>query len=104
MAFDKLILKNPATGEIKQAPVGFSWTTLFFGLFPALIRADWKYGAIQFLVACVTFNLSQLVFPFIYNKLYIKDLVYKNGFKVTGTEKGNIAYASTKLGIELPQL
>lgn len=102
MAFDRLTLKNPNTGEIKVAPIGFSWTTLFFGFIPALLRSDWKYALIQFAVACVTFNFSQLVFPFVYNKLYFKDLIYKQGFKVINSEKGSLDIASHKLGIELP--
>ncbi len=102
MAFDKLILKNPNTGEIVQAPVGYSWTTLFFGFFPALFRANFKWAAIQVLVAMFTFGFSQIVFSFIYNKLYVKDLLFTRGFKVQGSQKGNLQNVSTKLGLELP--
>jgi hypothetical protein len=102
MAFDKLNLKNPLTGEIKQAPVGFSWTTLFFGLFVPLIRADWLMAVIMLGVAMITFGLSNIVFAFVYNKLYIKNLIYKQGFKVTGSNKGNLDKVSASLGLELP--
>ena len=30
MAFTKIIFKNPNTGAIKEAPVGFSWTCLLY--------------------------------------------------------------------------
>lgn len=72
-------LKHSQSGLVKEAPVGFSWTTFFFGFFPALFRGDIKWAAIMFLVACVTFGVSWLVFPFVYNKLYVKGLL-ENGY------------------------
>lgn len=102
MAFDTLMLKNPHTGEVKTAPVGFSWTTLFFGFIPALIREDWKWAVIFLLIGLVTWFTADIIFAFIYNKLYIKDLLYKEGFKVTGSAKGDLQYISNKLGLELP--
>jgi hypothetical protein len=74
------ILSNPMTGETKVIPMGFSWTTLFFGFFPALFRADFKWAAIMTVAWICTFSLSQLVFPFMYNKLYFNDLL-KKGFR-----------------------
>lgn len=65
----KAVLKHPQTNEIREVKVGFSWTTLFFGCFPALIRGDFKWALIMFLAALVTYGISWFVFPFIYNKL-----------------------------------
>ncbi|MBB1063774.1 DUF2628 domain-containing protein [Limosilactobacillus fastidiosus] len=76
-------LKNPNTHQLKQVKVGFSWTTFFFGFWPALFRGDWKWFGIQLIivifVACFTFGLGTgivgIVFSFFYNKLYINDLL-----------------------------
>ncbi|HGM1082511.1 TPA: hypothetical protein ACKOLN_002482 [Clostridioides difficile] len=72
----KVRLRNNV-GMIKECKVGFSWTTFFFGFFPALFRGDWKWMIIELICACVTFGLSSIVFCFIYNKLYINDLLSK---------------------------
>jgi hypothetical protein len=98
----KLELENPNTGIIKRAPVGFSWTTLFFGALPALFRGDIKWFCLQFLIACFTANLSAIVFAFIYNKTFILKLLEK-GFKVKDVEGGNLEDAKRKLGVNLPK-
>ncbi len=103
MAYTKLVMENPNTGHIKEAPVGFSWTVLFFGFFPPLFRGDWKWAIIMFLLAMITMGLSGLVFMFIYNKLYIKDLV-GSGFKVKSVGMGTIDQVSQKIGLNLPAL
>ena len=72
-------LKNDV-GMVKECKIGFSWTTFFFGFFPAIFRGDWKWAIIQFIVACCTFGLSSIIFCFIYNKLYINGLLEK-GYK-----------------------
>lgn len=75
----KGILENDA-GVLKNIKIGFSWTTLFFGLFVPLIRGDWKWFLIILVADAVTFGLANIVFCFIYNKLYINDLLLK-GFE-----------------------
>jgi len=99
----KIVFKHPLTNEVKEAPVGFSWTTLFFGIFVSLIRGDFKWALIMFLAAFPSLGLSWLVFPFIYNKLYIKDIV-KKGFKVKEVIDGDLEIVKYKLGIPLERL
>jgi len=101
MAYTHINLRNDLTGELRRAPVGFSWTTLFFGCFPALFRSDWKWFAIMLLIGFVTYGLAFIVFMFIYNKLYITDLINK-GYKAVSIDDGNFAKASAKLGREIP--
>lgn len=68
-------LVNPTTGQVKQAKIGFSWTVFFFGCLPALFRGDFKWFLIIFLANMFTAGFSNLVFMFIYNKLYLSDLL-----------------------------
>lgn len=84
---------------VKEAPVGFSWTTLIFGFFPALIRGDWLWAIIILGVGVFTFGISTIVFAFIYNRLYIQGLM-KNGFKVKNYA-GEKARIEIKAGIQL---
>ena len=102
MAFTSIIFENPNTNVIKEAPVGFSWTTLFFGFFPALFRADWKWAVILLILQIITFGMSGLVFMFIYNKLYTKDLI-NSGFKAKSIGTGDMDFAAGKLKIQLPK-
>lgn len=70
-------LKQSQSGMMKEVKIGFSWTTLLFGLFVPLVRGDLKWTIIMLILAFITFGLSWLIFPFVYNKLYIKSLLEK---------------------------
>ena len=67
-------LKN-SIGMVKEVKNGFSWTTLCFGLFVPLLRGDLKNALIMGIVGLLTCGISWLVFPFTYNKMYIKGLL-----------------------------
>lgn len=73
----QLNLKQNQTGAVKQVKLGFSWTTLFFGFFVPLFRGDVKWFLIMIIVPLVTVGIAWIIFPFIYNKIYIKDLIDK---------------------------
>lgn len=74
-------------GMIKECKIGFSWTNFFFGFFTPLFRGDWKWMLIMILCAIFSYGLSWLVFPFIYNKLYINDLLAKGFYPSTDEDK-----------------
>ena len=100
MAYATIDFHNPRTGALKQAPVGFSWTTLLFGFFPALFRGHLMGALIMFLLGFATFGLSGLVFAFIYNKMYVRHLLGE-GFKVARSS-WDVGRISRKLRIDLP--
>jgi len=95
----KLILEHPHSGIIKQAPVGYSWTTLLFPSLPALFRGDFKGFLLQAILNCLLIPI--LIFPSIYNKQYIQKLL-SAGFRVRSTEGISLEEARQKLGINLP--
>lgn len=83
----KVRLEHGVSNVLKEVKVGFSWTTFFFGVFVPLLRGDWKWALIMLIVSFITFGASWLVFPFFYNKLYIKDLLEKGYTPVNESDK-----------------
>ena len=75
----KRTMKNEI-GQVKVVKEGFSWTMLFFGIFVPLCRGDWKWFLITLIANLFTYGLASVVFAFIYNKIYINDLLEK-GYK-----------------------
>lgn len=79
-------LKNDI-GMVKEAKIGFSFTTFFFGTFVPALRGDWKYAGIMVVCSMITCGISTLVFPFVYNKLYIKELLMKGFLPASDTDR-----------------
>ena len=98
MANNTIFFENPTSGQKKKAPVGISWTTLFFGPFPALMRGSFKWFAIILLTSIFTMGISHFVFMFLFNKLYIKDLIGA-GYKAKSVEEGTVEQMSSTLGV-----
>ncbi len=101
MANNTIYFENPRTGKLREAPAGISWTTFFFGPLPMLFRGSWKWFAIILILTFITAGLSNLVFMFIINKLYIKDLI-SDGYKVKSAKIGTLEQVSMAIGLQLP--
>lgn len=101
MAFTKLLMENPQTGAQKEAPVGVSWTVLFFGFLPPLFRGDIKWGLIILAFWLFSAGLTNIIFMFFYNKLFIQELLGQ-GFKVRSLDETRRQDVLNNLGIHLP--
>ena len=96
---------HPATGIRKNGYFGFSWTSFFFGGFPALLRGDVGIGlgmiAVGLLAGALGVGLGWfvvgLIWAFIYNGIYTKKLI-ETGYRFADTEQRN-REAMTALGV-----
>lgn len=101
-------MKHKETGIVKNGFYGFSWTTLFFGFFPALFRGDFITFiggfVISVIIALFTAGLGamfiSLVWAFMYNKYYTRKLL-ERGYVFAGSEADN-ALAASALGVVSP--
>jgi len=104
----RIALKHKESGIIKDGFYGFSWTTFFFGFFPALFRGDFITFIGGFLVSVIigimTFGVGMffigVVWAFMYNKYYTRKLL-ERGYVLAGSEADNTLAASA-LGIAQP--
>lgn len=88
-------LIEPVTGRTTFGYHGFSWTTLFFGPFPALFRGHLVGFAGMLAVDLLTAGVAVLAFPFFYNKWHFNWLLGK-GFRVgSAAAAGAVAGASS---------
>lgn len=74
----KVNLKNNL-GVVKESPLGFSWTIMFFGYLVPLFRGDVKYVFIMVILALFTLGFSNFYFMFAYNGIYLRKLL-KEGY------------------------
>jgi len=102
MAYATITFEHPEIGTVRKAPVGFSNSLFFLGGIVPLVRKDWKWLFIMLAALVLTSGISWFVFPFIYNKLHIKELI-KKGYKVGFVEGSDIATLHRKLELNLPE-
>lgn len=92
----KIKMKHPSTGIIRDGIYGFSWTTLFFGMFPALFRGDFVTFVGGFVVlvivalatAGVGAFIAMFIWAFFYNAYYTKKLI-ESGYVFAGSQSEN---------------
>jgi hypothetical protein len=82
-------LKHSQLGLTAEIKKGFSWTTLFFGVFVPLFRGMIGYAGIMFLANICTIGLAGLYFPFVINKAQAKILIEK-GYKPASYEDAKL--------------
>lgn len=102
MAFTTVIMENPQTGAQKPAPVGLSWTVLFFGFLPPLFRGDIKWGLIILAFWLFSAGLTNIIFMFFYNKLFIKELLAE-GYQALVIDDRERQRIINNLGLKLPE-
>ena len=101
----RINMKHPETGVTKDGFYGFSWTSFFFGGFPALFRGDFVSAAVVIVLyvvlAVVTVGIGSailcVVWAFIYNKRYTVGLLEK-GYQFNDIPE-RVAEAKAKLGV-----
>ena len=103
-----VMMTHPVTGLRKMGFTGFSWTTFFFGMWPALFRGDFVAFLLSFLILCIIalvtagFGawIAMFIWAFLYNKNYTQRLLEK-GYVLDDTEE-KMAAARTKLDMMIP--
>lgn len=66
-----MYLNLQKNGLRKQVKQGFSFTTLFFGVFVALSRGMW----LQVIITMLTFGVANLYYMFRINDIYLERLI-----------------------------
>jgi len=111
----KIRLTN-SSGLIKEADWGFSWKTFIFGAFVPLLRGDLAWFFIGIVLAICTFGLAWLVFPFYYNKIYVKKLLAQGFYPLDELsrmtlvnaniilDKGSVAQERQTTSVPLPPI
>jgi len=98
VAGNRATLYHGGTERTREAPVGFSWTRLFFGPFPMLFRGNWKWFLISLILAVCTFGLGNLELMLMINRLHLEELV-NDGYRVRSLRHGDTALLSTRTRI-----
>ena len=88
------------SGIVKEGYVGYSWTYLVFGWFVPVVRGELGVGVLHLAITLVSFGISQLVFPFLYNRQYMVRML-TNGWELDVTDP-NYELARRKLNIKSP--
>jgi len=85
------------SGLVKTGYIGYSWTYLVFGWFLPVVRGELGVGVLHLIITLVSFGLSQLIFPSLYNRQYMNRML-TSGWRLDPTD-GNYERAKTALYI-----
>lgn len=93
----RIRIVHSSSGVGKSGYVGYSWTYLIFGWFVPVFRGELVIGLIHLVITLVSFGLSQIVFPFVYNRQYMNRML-TSGW-VLDSSDSNYEMAKSKLNI-----
>lgn len=85
-------LVHPNTGQAVTKPLGFSWTTFFFGAFVPLTRGDWKHFFLMCLLCLPTLGLVNFYYMFAYNKMFAQGKLMQGFVPADEQSKANLGY------------
>ena len=102
----RIAMKHKDSGMLSDGFYGFSWTSLFFGFFPALFRGDIVTSVVIFFVHIMVGMVIPIfgsvivlvAWAFMYNNLYTKKLMEK-GYAFAGSDSENTS-AESHFGID----
>ena len=106
MAHTLITFIKPSSPHLDKiiAPFGFSWTVLFFGFWPPLLRGHFSWFLIIFILNICTFGIARLVFCFTYNDTYLKYLILKGYLLAPGHDQEIIKSLEMNLAMRIPML
>ena len=93
----KVRIIHGVSGIGKNGYLGYSWTYLCFGWFVPVVRGELGVGVLHLVITLVSFGLSQLIFPFLYNRQYMNRML-TSGWVLDDTDP-NYDLARVKLNI-----
>jgi hypothetical protein len=107
MAHSTLHMIHPTSGKRKRAPVGFSWTSLFFGVITPIWRQDWLAAVVllPLTIVSILFGvvwIQWILQGFFYNSWYLEQLI-KNGYQLERAEGQHIDEIEASLGMRVPR-
>lgn len=82
-----ITLKHNTSGAVRQVKVGFSWTTLLFGIWVPIFRGDIKTFFVALGKSIITLGIYALIFPFRYNKQYLFNLLEQGYVPTDGASR-----------------
>lgn len=85
------------TGLINNGYIGYSWTYLVFGWFVPMFRGELGVGVLHFVFTLISAGLSQLIFPFIYNRQFMTRML-TSGWRLDESDD-NYELAKRKLDV-----
>ena len=90
-------LIHQESGLVKKGYLGYSWSYLCFGWFVPIIRGELGVGLLHLVITVFSAGLSQLIFPFIYNRQYMTRVLL-SGWRLD-TQDPHYEWAKLKLNI-----